>query len=952
MAGTIFLVNKMGDLSSYVKGSLSIIAISGAIALSSVLISMGDYSTYPSVEWALNAGLSLAMFGAGAVLLGLESVIPTFWPGLVAIPVTALAITATSHILALGNYGKYPSVDWSLGVGLSLAAFGTGAAILGSVIATGIGAIAIAAGLLTIPLISGAIVLSDSILSEGTYSKYPNINWILGVSAALTSFSSGLTILGILPKIVVRDGIKAILDISDSIVTIGGKFSKSVFTGGPTEEWARGISIALGAFSPIYSMLIKDGIMKIFGSGISIDDFSKAIKTISSGIVDSANLFAGSSVSFKKGPTEEWAKGVGLALGSFSPIYSMLVKNGVMSIFGGGGIGPDDFSKAITSVSMGIITSASIFSTFKSSFVDAPPESWARGVGGALGAFSPVFDIISKTSGLFGGVTGKDLMEAISTVSMGIVQSGFIFSGTKSNFDIGSVPKVEWSKLVSAAVISFYPIFDFVSKNSGWFGSDSGDVKDAILDIADSIKEFSVRIAEGNYTKSIPISFLSGITTTVYMFSDINKKLEGLDIDDGIDNIQDIIDGIKSISESSSDIKFKSIDTKSMEVLSKSIISFSGFLSTINKSINIKSLSTSEDRIRRISEIVDESFDAMSSIKIRKVDYTSIKSILETVSNIVKSINIPQKDISLILLFGLSVGKITDVINNTFEQMSSIKVKKIDSLSINTLSNSLSVISESILSASKIDVGAIDLSKMVKVLTDMSSDLSNLSSGLVMPDMSWIGPSLNKISNIDFDPSKLRTIISSINELSKETYNKFPLMDWSNGFETSVGKIKSSSDIINDLGSINGEFTNLNKISDAFDILTKSVEEFSNSISNIDSSKISSSLSSLSGSSIVVKLANDDKINELIKIFDDSSNKIVDAINTYNIEKSGGDGLDEKSVVISKPKPTENEEFKKLSEKVDLMTSLLGDIASVVGSRGALKNYILSIQNDISIGKK
>ena len=39
-----------------------------------------------------------------------------------------------------------------------------------------------------------------------------------------------------------------------------------------------------------------------------------------------------------------------------------------------------------------------------------------------------------------------------------------------------------------------------------------------------------------------------------------------------------------------------------------------------------------------------------------------------------------------------------------------------------------------------------------------------------------------------------------------------------------------------------------------------------------------------------------------------------------------------------------------LGEKMDLMNALLSDISSVVGSRGALKNYLNKMKDDITIG--
>ena len=968
MAGSISLVNKMGDLSSYVKGSLSIVAISGSIYLSSVILSNGDYSNSPSVDWSLNTGLSLAMFGIGALLLGTSAMTPMFWVGLGAIVATSLAVTASSHILNSGNYDKSPPVDWSLGTGLSLAMFGIGAVSLGVVILTGVGALALAAGLASISIISSSIVESDSILSKGKYTKYPNLDWVLGVGGSLSAFSVGVALLGILPRIIIRDGVEAISNISDSIVLIGEKFSKSTFSGGPKKEWSESVSISLSAFSPIYSMLMKNGIMKIFGGGgVGPDDFSKAIVTITEGIVVSATVFSKFKSSFEDGPKKEWAEGVGLSLGAFSPIYSMLMKNGIMKIFGGGissndfsnaivtitegivvsaavfskfkssfedgpkkewaegvglslgafspiysmlvknqimkifggGISSNDFSNAIVTITEGIIISATVFSKFKSSFTDAPSDTWAKGVGTAIGAFAPVFDILSNTSSLFNrSVSGSDLKNAIMTVSNGIIESGIIFSENKVGFDVNSVPGVEWSKAISESIISFSPVFDFVSKNSGWFGADSGDIKESILNIADSIKEFSVKISNGKYTSIVPSEFLDGISATVKMFSSIIKSMEDLDIDidDGVDNINDIIEGIKEMSESSNGIKqFKPINFDNLVESTKSVLYFSKFMSKINESVDLK-------------------------------------------STIVNGI------------FGSPVGKISKMISESFEDMSSIKVKKIDFVSINSLSNSLSVISESISSIKKINFSEINTSEIDDLIDNITKSLLKIPSKFNTFDLTWM-ESLGKIDSIDFDTNKMKEIISSINELGNIKTNS-GILDWSNNLGQSIQKIKSSSDILKSMNIIDGQFSGLDKISDSFDKLSRSVNGFDESLSNIDSNKISQ-LNSLSGSSVVVKLANDDKINDLIKIFDSGSDRIVNAIDSYNSKKSDNNSIDRVVLPIVKQQSNlDNKDLKDISDKFDLMTSILSDIATVVGSKGSLKNYILSIQNDISIGRQ
>ena len=78
------------------------------------------------------------------------------------------------------------------------------------------------------------------------------------------------------------------------------------------------------------------------GGGIGPEDFSTAIITVSKGIIEAASFFADPKNTgvWKGGPTKEWAEGVGTAIGAFSPVYGMLMNNGIAKIVGGGGVGP------------------------------------------------------------------------------------------------------------------------------------------------------------------------------------------------------------------------------------------------------------------------------------------------------------------------------------------------------------------------------------------------------------------------------------------------------------------------------------------------------------------------------------------------------------------------------------------------------------------------------------
>ena len=82
-----------------IKGGLSLVIMSGAIALSSQLLTLGQYDTYPSVNFALGFGLSILLMTAPIIAMGLVSplVIASGSAGLL---IATGALVAASYIIA------------------------------------------------------------------------------------------------------------------------------------------------------------------------------------------------------------------------------------------------------------------------------------------------------------------------------------------------------------------------------------------------------------------------------------------------------------------------------------------------------------------------------------------------------------------------------------------------------------------------------------------------------------------------------------------------------------------------------------------------------------------------------------------------------------------------------------------------------------------------------------
>ena len=331
-------------------------------------------------------------------------------------------------------------------------------------------------GSIAIPIIAGVIMVSSLILSVGKYDKksYPSLDWALGVAASVGGFALGAALLGPLvfgpQALLFAAGLAAVLAVSATVVAASHILAKGNYKKGPDLAWAYSVSQVMKTFGGLTAIL---GVMPKSW----VKDGTTAVKSIVRSIVQAAWVFKGADAAFKGGPTKEWAEGVGIAIGAFSPVYAMLMANGVAKIFGGGGIGPDEFAKAIRTVSYGIIDAAAVFADPKNTAIwkNGPTKEWAEGVGTAIGAFAPVYDILLRGSFLkaFGvsGTSTSDFANAIITISNGIIESANIFANNAATFDEGKYPSAEWGKGVGGAITAFAPVFKALSEDTGWFTS-------------------------------------------------------------------------------------------------------------------------------------------------------------------------------------------------------------------------------------------------------------------------------------------------------------------------------------------------------------------------------------------------------------------------------------------------------------------------------------------------
>jgi len=357
-------------------GLLSILAISLTVVATSYILGAGDYSNYPSLTWALGVGLSLFALGITSAALALIS--PLILVGLVTLVAISSSVVATAAILSSGDYSNFPSLDWALGVGASLLGFGLAAGAIGAAVllTLGVGYAGLLIGLKAIKEIANTVVDVSKTLSNGTYGNYPSLGWSLGVGGSLMGFvvaskatsffgidtgsikdiansvvevsnilSSGnyttypdlgwsLGVGGSLLSFATTSKLFGLFDfdeeplvqIANSIVKVSYLLASGNYTGGPTLPWSQGISAALGGFAPVYQMLINSSLL---GSSVSPESFGAAMLTVVTGIKEVAKFFNENSAVFDitKVPQREWSSGVAEAIGAFMPALKYIQEN-------------------------------------------------------------------------------------------------------------------------------------------------------------------------------------------------------------------------------------------------------------------------------------------------------------------------------------------------------------------------------------------------------------------------------------------------------------------------------------------------------------------------------------------------------------------------------------------------------------------------------------------------
>jgi hypothetical protein len=395
IGAAIWALNKMGlSVTNAIKGGIAAVILSAAIMASSLLLNLGTYKNYPNYKWAIGVALSLGAFGLGAVLLGTQALNPFFYAGLGVILAVAGTIVATSYILGVGDYKKYPSLGWALGVGLSLSGFGVGAVLLGTQALNPF----FYAGLGVILTVAGTIVATSYIFAAGKFDtgNFPSVGWMLGATGIILTMGLIAVTLGVLSPLIVIGAI-AIAAVVGIIYLVDKVFQRGAFKRYPSNDW------------------MTNSISTIRRAGDLAVDLSVKLPLIILGAVSMAAI-AGSILAvdeifnmgrFSKFPSRTWVNGTTAALTGWSRLmdsisFGTVAGEGIADFFGGG----------LPDVAESIVKVAKIFSSAGDIWNNYPSVDWMRGISSALTGFSSLSSRVESASD-----------EGILKVSKGVIKT-------------------------------------------------------------------------------------------------------------------------------------------------------------------------------------------------------------------------------------------------------------------------------------------------------------------------------------------------------------------------------------------------------------------------------------------------------------------------------------------------------------------------------------------------
>ena len=397
------------------------------------------------------------LIGSAVMGVGIAMFTPALWAinkigfknifyGSIGLPLIALSIVAVAQIFQLlPDKMMYPSLSWSLGVGLGTLLFLPTMLVVGAVGMTGVGIGILATGLIGLPLIALSMVAVSQILQLGKFdSGYPKPDWALGVGGSLLAFSAG-SVLAI-PAVVAMMAMKFLTGsdpletIAQSMVSVSHVLQKGNWKAGgyPSYDWSLGVGTALFMFAGAYAVITAiQGFNSVlsFVTGDKSQSFNQFVVSAAQTMITARALLNVGDWKSAKYPTKDYAEGVGGFLFELAKSYAIITAiqgvNKVLSFLTGSK--SQDFDQFVASASNTMLVARSILNNGDWDGAKYPKKEYSEGIGSFLVSMAQAYKTFNSMGffDLIGALVGtkKVSLEQFSKdASNAIVQSSLILS--------------------------------------------------------------------------------------------------------------------------------------------------------------------------------------------------------------------------------------------------------------------------------------------------------------------------------------------------------------------------------------------------------------------------------------------------------------------------------------------------------------------------------------------
>ena len=531
-APSILLLGKM-SLKDLLKGALIILPLAFLIVKASTLFQ--DFVPLKNPLQlgisSLAIGMSILFFTPAVLLLGKMSM-KDLITGSIGVLFVAGTILATAYIFTLlPSNMVYPPLMWTLGAGLSILAFGALSVALGAImtLTAGIGFGALALGMASILLIAGTIVGTSIILGKGDYSKYPSLDWALGVGGSLIAFSyaailaAGAGLVSLVSKFFT--GEDPLIAVAKSMVNVSKELESGNWKGNyPSKDWALGVGTSLILFSA--ATVLAGGVSLITSIFAWFDNDEDPLVTLSISMVNV-------SKELEKGkwggnyPKEDWALGVGTSLILFATVTALAGGTALLtSIFAW--FDEDEEPLLTLAISMVNVSKEIQKGKWGGNY---PSVDWALGVGTSLTLFATVTALAGGV-GLLNSIFAWFDQDEDPLMTLAISMVKVSEKLQKGNWG-GNYPSVDWALSVGTALTLFATAtatsggMSLLTNIFAWFDEDN----DPLMKITLSMVDISKKLQEGNWGGNYPkLDWATGVGTSLMLFATATATAGGMNL--------------------------------------------------------------------------------------------------------------------------------------------------------------------------------------------------------------------------------------------------------------------------------------------------------------------------------------------------------------------------------------------------------------------------------------